>query len=197
MPDYSQGKIYTIRSYKSDEVYVGSTTQTLSLRMSKHRTGYKLFMNGTSKYVSSYEILKFDDAYIELIKYYPCNSKTELDREEGIWIRKMECVNRRIEGRTKKQYRIDNKESIKEYKAQHYIDNIGKIKEYKTQKFKCQCGSKYTLNNKAKHFKTNKHQLYITMEKMKQEKPKSKLTKITDYYKPAPAPVNSSVILIL
>ena len=77
------------------------------------------------------------------------------------------------------------------------IEHIERIREKQNEKINCVCGGKYTMSHKAKHFKTNKHQLYITMEKMKQEKPKSKLTKITDYYKPAPAPVNSSVILVL
>ena len=48
MPDYSKGKIYLVRSYKTDEVYVGSTTQTLSRRMSRHRSVYKTFTNGSS-----------------------------------------------------------------------------------------------------------------------------------------------------
>ena len=202
MPNYSNGKIYTIRSYKSDEVYVGSTTQTLSIRMAKHRTGYKAFMNGTGKYVSSFEILKYNDAYIELVILNPCNSKTELDAVEGKYIREMDCVNKRIEGRTSKQYYIDNKVKIKEYKAQHYTANSAKIKErinkYRidnksrlTKKNKCPCGGKFTNEHKHHHLKTKKHQLYITMEKMKQQKPK---TKITDYYKPL---VNSPVILVI
>ncbi|MFN9909734.1 MAG: GIY-YIG nuclease family protein [bacterium] len=38
MPDYLQGKIYTIRC-KTDNtlIYVGSTTQSLSMRMAGHR----------------------------------------------------------------------------------------------------------------------------------------------------------------
>ena len=178
MPDYTQGKIYTIRSYKSDEVYVGSTIQTLANRMGGHRRDFKAYKKGTHSYVSSFEILKYGDSYIELVILNPCNSKTELDAVEGKYIREMTCVNKRIAGRTSKQ---------------HYIDNKVAINEYKNQKFKCSCGGKYTQANRQFHFKTKKHQLYITMEKMKQEKQKPK-TKITDYYKPL---VNSPVILVL
>ena len=189
MPNYSNGKIYTIRSYISDEVYVGSTTQTLSIRMAKHRTGYKAFMNGTGKYVSSFEILKYDDAYIELVKLNPCNSKSELDAVEGKYIREMDCINKNIPGRTKAEYYIDNRNKIKEQKAQYYIDNKASITEYrKTHKFICKCGGNYRIDNKPRHFKSKKHQLYI---KMKQQKSK---TKITDYYKPL---VNSPVILVI
>ena len=38
MPDYKQGKIYTIRCKTDDTlIYVGSTVQSLSERMAKHR----------------------------------------------------------------------------------------------------------------------------------------------------------------
>jgi hypothetical protein len=40
--------------------------------------------------------------YIELIVNYPCSCLDELRREEGKHIRLMECVNKRVEGRTKK-----------------------------------------------------------------------------------------------
>ena len=42
MPDYSKGKIYTIRC-RTDEtlIYVGSTIQPLNRRFSKHKTEYK------------------------------------------------------------------------------------------------------------------------------------------------------------
>ena len=41
MPDYSKGKIYTIRSLTDPNIYVGSTIQPLSMRMSGHRSNYK------------------------------------------------------------------------------------------------------------------------------------------------------------
>ena len=192
MPNYLNGKIYTIRSYKTDEIYVGSTTQTLSKRMSKHRGNFKCYKNGTYNYVSSFEILKYDDAYIELVILNPCNSKTELDAVEGQYVRKMDCVNKIIPGRSRKEYYVDNREKIKQY----YTDNKDQINEYKSQKHTCICGGKFTTSHKAQHLNTKKHQLYITMEQQKQKlKPKSKLSKITDYYKPSS--VNSSSILVL
>ena len=33
MPDYQKGKIYKIISNETDDVYIGSTTQSLSLRL--------------------------------------------------------------------------------------------------------------------------------------------------------------------
>ena len=37
MPDYSKGKIYKVLNNINDEIYVGSTVETLSVRMAKHR----------------------------------------------------------------------------------------------------------------------------------------------------------------
>ena len=42
MPDYSKGKIYTIRCFNDDtKIYVGSTTQTLSKRFGDHKSHSK------------------------------------------------------------------------------------------------------------------------------------------------------------
>jgi hypothetical protein len=53
---------------------------------------------------------------------------------EGKIIRKYEseseCVNIRIDGRTKKEYNQDNKDTIQEYRKEYYEDNKEKAKEY-------------------------------------------------------------------
>ena len=131
MPNYQNGKLYTIRSHQTDKVYVGSTTQVLSVRMGGHRANFKLYNNGGgTNYVSSFELLTYDDAYIELIELYPCNSKTELDRGEGVYIRQMDCVNKNIAGRTMAEYYQDNKEQLTERQKQYYQDNKEQIKQY-------------------------------------------------------------------
>jgi predicted GIY-YIG superfamily endonuclease len=42
--DYKNGKIYAIRSHQTDEIYIGSTTQSLSKRFSNHKSKYKLYL---------------------------------------------------------------------------------------------------------------------------------------------------------
>src|SRR5210317_20104 len=167
MPNYANGKLYTIRSHQTDKVYVGSTIQDLSVRMAGHRKAFKRYNKGVGKYVTSFELLKYDDAYIELIELYPCNSKVELDRAEGIHIRQMDCVNKNIAGRTRAEYRQDNKEELqeyrqnnkeyyKEYKKKYYQDNRERIKELVNKKFICECGGKYTHGNKPRHLRSKK-----------------------------------------
>ena len=168
MPDYSKGKIYCIRSFQTDDVYIGSTTQTLAQRLGKHKVSYKLYLKGKGKYVTAYKILKYHDYYIELITLYPCSCKAELEAEEGKFIREWNCVNKTIIGRTQKQWRFDNREKLKEQKKQYYIDNIDKKKEYdkqyyidnkerKKQKLTCICSCNIRRGNIRTHQKTKKH----------------------------------------
>ena len=153
MKDYSKGKIYCIRSYQTDMVYVGSTIQSLSRRLVEHRNGYKRYLNGKYNYVSSFEILKYEDCYIELIKLYPCSCKSELDREEGKYIRELNCVNKRTEGITREENKEKKKITNKKYNQ--------KNKEMRNEKFNCQCGGRYTHQGKSTHFKSKLHQKYL------------------------------------
>ena len=173
MPDYSKGKIYCIRSFQTDDVYIGSTTQTLAQRLGKHRTEYKQYLKGKYHYVTSFELLKYDDYYIELITLYPCSCKAELEAEEGHYIRDWDCVNKIIPGRTQEQYRIDNKEKRKEYNKQYNIDNRYKIKQYRIDnrdKIK-----QFRIDNRDKRKEYDK-QYYIDNKEKKSERQKQKLT---------------------
>ena len=104
------GRVYTIRSHQTSDIYIGSTTQTLSMRMCKHRHDYKKYLNKTCHYITSFEIIKYDDAYIELLFEGDVESKDTLRKKEGEYIRNMECVNRCIAGRTDKEYTDEHKE---------------------------------------------------------------------------------------
>ena len=139
MVNYKNSKIYTIRSHHTDKIYIGSTANELRKRLYQHKKNYKYYLNGRYNYVSSFEIVKYDDAYIELYEYYECNNKVELLKREGELIRELDCVNKVIPGTT-------NKESCKEYRK---------------KKYNCYCGTIIILNDKARHNKTIKHRTYI------------------------------------
>ena len=65
--EFQNGKIYTIRSFQTEQYYIGSTNhKTLSQRLSKHKANYRDWLKDKKKYTTSYEILKYDDCYIEL-----------------------------------------------------------------------------------------------------------------------------------
>lgn len=134
MKDYSNGKIYAIRSAQTDDIYIGSTIQPLCVRMAGHRAHYKKHLDGKGNYITSYKILHFEDAYIELLENYACSCKDELTKREGELIREnKKCINKRIEGRGQKQYSQDNKDKISARKQQYHQDNKDKILAQKKQ----------------------------------------------------------------
>jgi len=175
MCNYQEAKIYQIKSEQTDKVYIGSTTKKLSQRFSTHKRDYKRYLAGKYDYVTSFKILEYGDAYIELLEDYPCESKTELEHREAELIRELDCVNKNIPGRTQKEWYQDNKYKIDEYKKQYYQDNrdkrIEQTKQYTLdnkekiyQKHNCSCGGKYTYSSKARHMKSPKHQEYETIK---------------------------------
>ena len=180
MPNYQNGRIYSIRSYQTDLVYIGSTTQKLTRRFNKHKSSKKFYEKGKSNYMTSYQLLDFDDAYIELIELCPCNLKEELHRREGEIIRGTECVNKIISGRTNQQYREDNKIKIAERHKIYHNDNSEKISKQK---------KKYYDDNKVKIDKRNKlyrddNKIKISkhMKEYNQKNRESILVKHKEYY---------------
>ena len=167
---YNNSMIYTIRSPATERYYIGSTTQKLCKRFSDHKVNYKLYIDEKYHFTTSFKILELGDAYIELLEEINCENKHQLVMREGELIRehKNNCVNKRIEGRTKKEYRNDNKEEIKEHGKQYYIDNKDKATQYyndniesinakKKLPYVCACGSTITTGVKARHNKSAKH----------------------------------------
>jgi hypothetical protein len=135
MTKYQNGKIYGLYSHQTDDIYIGSTTQPLAKRKGNHIAKYKKHLkNHNYCYMTSYELVKYDDVYIELIENYPCNSKEELCKREGHLIREMDCVNKYIPSRQKKEHYQDNKEKIISNAKEYYKQNKEKLliqkKEY-------------------------------------------------------------------
>jgi len=140
MPDYQNGKIYKLWSPEGNEIYIGSTTQSLCRRKQGHKD---LKKNCSSKILFE----KYEEVIIELIEYFPCNNKEELNKKEGEHIRMTDCINKRIEGRTSKEWREDNPEYYKKYRE----ENPDKIKEYE---------KKYREENKEEINKKKREQYH-------------------------------------
>ena len=158
---YQRGKIYCLRSHQTDLVYIGSTVQSLSKRIGGHRDKYKGWLKGTSNYVTSFEIIKYDDHYIELVENYPCKTKAELERCEGQIMRDTEnCCNKVIVGRTGVEYRQDNKEKEAERGAKYRSENKEKLCEYRAN---------YYQNNKEKIKEKITKYRQVNKEKIKEK----------------------------
>lgn len=177
MPNYQQGKIYKIVSNTDDELcYVGSTTlPLLCQRMAEHRDNYKCLKSGGKvNHTSSYILLDkygVENCRIELIEIFPCNSKDELTKKEGEYIRLLNCVNKNIAGRTKQEWREDNPEYSKKWReanrdtvavcnkkwreANREYYNVNKDKW--SEKYTCICGLTIRKYGKKRHEKSQKH----------------------------------------
>lgn len=80
---YLKGKIYCIKNIKEpDMIYIGSTTESLGIRFSKHKHDCRFYNKRTSlyKHIADND---WTDWEMSLLKDYPCASKTELEREES------------------------------------------------------------------------------------------------------------------
>ena len=168
------GYIYSIRSYHTELIYIGSTFGTLRQRLYSHKYDFKRFNLQKYHYVSSYEIVKYDDAFIELVEKYENVNKMELHRFEGQHIRQNKCVNKVIAGQTHKEYYFNNQEKLqpkykmyrennKDKRKQYYEANIDKLQA----KFKF-----YRENNKDKMQKYDKNYYETNKEKINEHKKK-------------------------
>jgi hypothetical protein len=141
MSKYQNGKIYKIHSYQTDNIYIGSTTDTLSRRFSGHKYAFKNNRNNSSS-----EILKYDDAMITLIELYPVNLKIELHKRERYHIENHNCINKFLPTRSKQEYREKNKHIRNTYnekykKDRRYKEANGKYKTHVRSHFGIICKS--------------------------------------------------------
>ena len=133
MPDYSKGKIYKIVCNTTGLVYIGSSCEpTLARRLGGHKNMYKRFLSGkASNNLTSFSVLENNNFDIILIENIICLSKDELHSRERHFIENTECVNKVVPLRTSKEYRNENKDTIKEYNITYNKLNKSKISERK------------------------------------------------------------------
>ena len=154
---YQRGKIYKIISNQTNDIYYGSTIEDrLTNRLSGHRKNYRQWLSENFRYMTSFEIVKFEDAKIILVETFPCKTKYELLAREQFYIDNNDCINKQRALRTEsrsvydKEYYEENKDKIFEYR-----------KQYHQQTFKCECGSLVRNYGKTEHFRTKKHLEYL------------------------------------
>jgi len=185
--DYSKGKIYKITNDFNDDIYVGSTCDTLVKRFSGHKTDIN---NDKKKNRPLYTLMNeigFNRFRIQLICDYPCEDKYQLRQKEGEYIRLLGTLNKNVAGRIGKEYYNENKDKIiaswksyyennkdkkLEYNKEYYLQNkdevISKNKQYYQKQrhiileihkktITCGCGCIINAAHKLRHEKTNKH----------------------------------------
>jgi hypothetical protein len=136
--DYKNGKIYKLWSPNTDKVYIGSTTQPLFKRLSKHKWNYTYWKKGgKTEYMTSFEIFDYGEVKIELIEEYPCENKMYLNKREGETIRSIDCVNKikklgiPMDNAYYNEYYANNSDRIKESNKKYKEANKDKEKAYR------------------------------------------------------------------
>lgn len=73
MPNYSNGKIYSIRFFDNDKlIYIGSTICNLKARYGKHKRAFDCSL---FQYIQENYNGDFKSCYMELLEPYECNNK--------------------------------------------------------------------------------------------------------------------------
>ena len=120
------GQVYKIWSSECDKVYVGSTKRLLRNRLSKHKYNFRAWQKGKGCYVTSFEIVKYDDAEIELIEEREFGDKQAMLECEKYWIQTLDAVNKHRPIQT-------HDELIKQHREcyyRHREKNLKAIKKY-------------------------------------------------------------------
>ena len=152
---YNSGKIYKLVNDVNDQIYIGSTTTSLSQRFSGHKMDSKKHPNQRIyKHVA--ELGGWEHFKIVLIEEVgDCENKMQLGRRERYWIDELKAeLNKCIPCRTREEL-VEYKN---DYNKEYYVDNRDDLRK----KFDCElCGGKYTKDGKSFHIKTKKHQAAI------------------------------------
>ena len=173
------GKIYKIVDVGYNKCYIGSTCESLSQRMARHRKDFRRWKNDKRNSYSLFDIFDeygVENCKIELIEKCDVQDKEELRKQEGFHIKGNDCVNKMITGRTRRQRYEDNKEKellqcklyrethqdeIKQYHQKRYQEKKDILAEKAKAKMTCCCGATIRKTGRIRHEKSQKHQDYL------------------------------------
>ncbi len=188
--NYQNGLIYKIccNDLSITDVYVGSTTD-----LAKREANHLSCCNNPRSKKYNYTLYEFiranggiDNWKVILVKYFPCNAKIELEKEERLVLEELKAtLNIRRPAKTKEEYKQDalmyyknNCTILKEYQKEYYDNHREKSKEYylknkdkykaynaeriiagKVQNIRitCECGLDYLKSCKTNHCKSKRH----------------------------------------
>tara|TARA_R110001632_G_scaffold223481_1_gene355346 strand:+ start:352 stop:996 length:645 start_codon:yes stop_codon:yes gene_type:complete len=166
MVNYQNGLIYKLVSNDLNikECYYGSTTNFIERRKAHKRSCSDVRQKGYNqpKYKFIRDNGNWENWKMVMVKYFPCNSKLELEREERFVMEQDDNrLNVKLPTRTRKEWDEDNKEKILEQKKEWYENNKEQILKDKKE---------YYENNKEKIAEYNKEYNEKNKEKILEQK---------------------------
>jgi len=159
--DYKNGKIYKLVCSETQNIYIGSTCSTLVKRLHQHKRKYNNCMSKT-----------FIEPKIYLVEDFPCDRKEQLTGRERYYIETLDCVNKVIPGRTKKEYYQENKEKIYKREKEYRKKNKEKVAQRKKEYYQA---NKEILNKKKKISYEKNKEKYLKQQKEYCQKNKEKI----------------------
>ena len=94
------GRIYRISAPGIEQVYVGSTRKTLSVRLIAHRLVMRRWERGVYPYVTSFALVGLPGASIDLIEEDEYQDIQHMRDREAYWIARLPTVNKHTPGRS-------------------------------------------------------------------------------------------------
>jgi len=188
MVNYGNGLIYKLCCNDTNikEEYVGSTVDFTERKRCHKKSCNNV--NGKIYNLKVYQFIRenggFENWSMVLIEKYPCNDILELKSRERYFIELLKSrLNCCIPTRTKKEWRNDNKETIKEkdkvyreghketikerdkvYREEHketikeyYEEHKEEILERQNERVVCECGCESSRSNLPRHRQSQKH----------------------------------------
>jgi|688.fasta_scaffold493325_1 hypothetical protein len=170
--------IYKISSKLTNLVYIGSTNRKLNQRLSEHKSDYKKCFNNETHNTTSFDIIKLGECKIQLLEI--CEIENRNERERWYIENTENVINKNLPGRTMVEWCNDNKNYYKTHFIEYYKTHKEQYSKYGLEyrethkekikeKFICQCGGKYTHQNKTIHLKSKKHNTYLDYKKQNAE----------------------------
>ena len=162
--DYSKSKIYKLIDNTNNNVYIGSTCQSLAQRLVGHIRSYKGYTVGSQNYMTSFEIIKNGNYDMVLLEECSCENKEQLHAIERKHIDDNNCINKFKPNKNdtdfkqwQEDYYVQNKVKLNDYSKKYNDINKDKINEYRNQAVTCECGCIVKKSTISQHRKSKKH----------------------------------------
>ena len=139
------GKVYKIICSLTNDIYIGSTFNTLRDRWMTHKNRYRQYQKNPSRNMSIHNYFDkygIDNFKIILIKEYEVVDRNHLESKEQLWINSLKPIN------IQSAFNPFRRGSKMEYQSRKKKKNI---------RYECECGSSYYARHKSKHEQTKKH----------------------------------------
>jgi len=158
--NFHNGRIYLIRNFNNDKIFVGSTTQNLVKNFAYHKNNVIEHRYMNRQLYQDMEKYGIETYYIELHEMFPCKSLEELQKREREVIRQFDTFKKGYNtcDKTMEQIKQNREKHHLEYCSEYYKLHKDELLLSKKQKFICPtCGGKFTRVNKQQHLKSIKH----------------------------------------